>query len=220
MFIDSYINLLILQYSRSQKAIDTVTANANKYEELYNVINDFNDAFDIDTAVGAQLDIIGKIVGLSRVVNNVIPKVYFGFSGYSNTLGFGLAPFYRTTDAKFSTTELNDYDYKFFLKAKIAKNVVTAKMINSNLSIQDAISFMFGIDSYITDNKDMTMTLYIDENYPMRLITYLIGLNLIPRPQGVDIKYVIIIAGKTFGFSNNPNSLGFGLGKFAKVLSI
>lgn len=93
-------------------------------------------------------------------------------------------------------------------------------MIDDNLSIQDAIGFMFGDDAYITDNQDMTMTLYVNENYPTRLLTYINALDLIPRPQAVSIKYVIIISDETFGFDDNINMFGFGLGKFATVQAI
>jgi len=219
MFIDSYLNLLILQYSDLPKASQTIEALSSKYSDILDVIQDFEAAFDIDTAEGVQLDMLGKIIGLGRIVPDVITKVYFGF-GTANTGTFSEAPMFRTFDDTLTDTQLNDSDYRFFLKAKITKNVVTAKMIDDNLSIQDAIAFMFGIDSYISDNQDMTMTLYIDETYPTRLITYLSALDLIPRPQTVGVKYAIIISSKTFGFNNNPNAVGFGQGKFARVLTL
>lgn len=220
MFEQSYIDLLILQYRNLPNAEQTIVANIAKYEELYNVIRSFEVEFDIDTARGVQLDILGKIIGLSRIVEAVIPKVYFGFEGTPNTDTWGKAPFFVTDDITLADTELNDSDYRFFLKAKIAKNVVSAKMIDDNLSIQDAISFMFGDDAYITDNQDMTMTLYVNENYPTRLLTFINALDLIPRPQTVGIKYVIIISNETFGFNDNINMFGFGIGKFATVQAI
>ena len=219
MFIDNYLNLLILQYSDLPKASQTVQALIAKYEGLYNVMREFEPAFDIDTAEGVQLDLLGKIVGLSRIVPDVIPKVYFGF-GTPNTDTFSKAPMFRTFDDTLTDTQLNDSDYRFFLKAKITKNVVSAKMIDDNLSIQDAISFMFGNAAYVSDNQDMTMTLYVDDTYPTRLLTYLSALDLIPRPQAVRIKYAIIVSSETFGFNNNPNAVGFGQGKFARVITL
>ena len=220
MFVGSYLNLLILQYSDLPKASQTVEALISKYEELYNVMLQFESAFDIDTAEGVQLDTIGKIVGLSRIVPDVVPKVYFGFADTPNTDTFSKASMFRTFDDTLTDTQLNDSDYRFFLKAKITKNVVTAKMIDDNLSIQDAIAFMFGNAAYVSDNQDMTMTLYVDDTYPTRLLTYLVALDLIPRPQAVRIKYAIIISNKTFGFNNNPNAVGFGQGKFARVITL
>lgn len=220
MFTDSYLDLLILQYRNLPKAEQTVTAHISKYEELFNVIQDFEKEFDIDTARGVQLDILGKIIGLNRIVPDVIPKVYFGFSGTPNTDTFGKAPFFLTDDDTLADTELNDSDYRFFLKAKIAKNVVTAKMIDDDLSLQDAIAFMFGVDAYVNDNQDMTMSIFIPDTYPTRLLTFLNALDLIPRPQAVGINYVIIINEKTFGFGDNPNAFTFGQGKFATVQAI
>lgn len=220
MFTESYENLLILQYSDLPKASETIKALSSKYSDLFDVMRQFEKEFDIDTAVGVQLDTLGKIVGVSRIIPAILPKIYFGFADTPNTGTFSKAPMFRTFDATFTDTQLNDSDYRFFLKAKITKNVVSAKMIDKDLSIQDAIAFMFGIDSYVNDNQDMTMTIYIDENYPTQILTFLVALDLIPSPQAVRIKYAIIVSSKTFGFNNNPNAVGFGQGKFARVLTL
>ncbi len=220
MFTESYLDLLILQYRDLTKAEQTITALSSKFEGLFNVVQQFETEFDIDTARGKQLDTLGKIIGLSRIVPGVITKVYFGFRNNINANTFSKAPMKRTTDDDFTDSELNDSDYRFFLKAKIAKNVVNAKMIDDDLSLQDAIAFMFGIDSYVTDNQNMTMTLFIQEDYPTRLLTFLNALDLIPRPQTVGVNYAIIISSKTFGFRDNPNAKTFGQGKFARVLAL
>lgn len=220
MFSTNYLDLLILQYRDLPKASATIEALTSKFEELYNVVLEFDNAFDIDTAVGVQLDTLGKIIGLPRVLPILVERVYFGFAGTLNADTFGKAPLKRLSDNDLTPTELNDSDYRFFLKAKIAKNVVTAKMIDDNFSIQDAVSFVFGTAAYINDNQDMTMTLFVDEDYPTRLLSSLQELDLIPRPQAVDISYAIIVSTETFGFSNNPNSKTFGLGKFARVLTL
>lgn len=87
-----YANLLILQYLEKPNANNTV-----KYLAGQAIINQLpvslNNAFDIDTAVGVQLDIIGKYVGAERTA--------YGFS---------------------STITLSDDDYRQLIYISIFKN--------------------------------------------------------------------------------------------------
>ena len=77
-------------------------------------------------------------------------------------------------------------------------------------------------------HQDMTMTLYIDNSYDVQLLKYIKQLDLLPRPQGVEIRTVLHFAeGNTFGFRRNKEALGFsrrlqgGLKpKFAKKIFI
>ena len=60
-----YKNLLIIQYSGKDKAAATIQALVEKVI-IFDLLSSIQDGFDPDTAVGAQLDIIGKYVGVSR----------------------------------------------------------------------------------------------------------------------------------------------------------
>ena len=63
--IDYYTNLLIIQYNSKEKARATI--------ELFSrvlladgIFFDVLNAYNLDTAVGHQLDVIGKYVGVDR----------------------------------------------------------------------------------------------------------------------------------------------------------
>lgn len=217
-FVSQYLNLIILQYQEKPKLLAEATAIIEIFENLKNSSDQLKSAFDIDTAVGNQLDIIGKIVGLNRKVSQVVPKVYFGFNNKnSNALGFGQAPFYKTTYAKYGDLTLNDEDYRFYLKAKISINF----MKNNIHSINDIIAYLFNNNAYVVDNKDTTFTLYINENVNTRQVQYAKSLDLLPRPQTISYNNVQTYnESNTFGFNNkNPNALGFGQGVFSKILN-
>lgn len=90
--IDYYANLLILQYKQKPKAYATIQAQVKP------VIMDqlpvkVQNAFDVDTAEGVQLDVIGKYVGASRTA--------YDFTG---------------------TVTLSDSDYRTIIKVAIIKN--------------------------------------------------------------------------------------------------
>ena len=59
-----YSNLLILQYHNKPKARSTIEATTSLLPD--DIIQDVINGFDINTAVGAQLDILGEYIGLDR----------------------------------------------------------------------------------------------------------------------------------------------------------
>jgi len=220
-YIDGNVSNLIIQYGQKSNAVSTVTAYTEDFELIYDNANILIFAYDLDNAVGKQLDILGKIVGISRNVPFSVPKKYFGFNGNLNSYPFGSKfnvvvsyPFRGKFEIPYSDSQVNDNDYRFFIKAKIIKNYATSKNIDSsNLSIQNTVDYLFNSKAYIVDNKDMTMTLNIDSSYDITKLTYLKNLDLLPRPQGVRYNtFVGYQDGVTFGF----NSFNIGLGsKFA-----
>lgn len=219
LFTDNYRKLLIVQYADKPNAVAHINNIIGSLENVYDLANLFEDAFDVDKAVGKQLDIIGKIVGISRKVPFSVPKNYFGFSDNTSTaypmgdkfLSVVAYPFKNKFEIPYTTGELNDNDYRWFIKAKIVKNYVKAKMIDvdDRLSLQDAIDNLFENKAYVVDNQDMTMTIYINNNFNFDMIQYIKQLDLIPRPQGVEYETVIsYVEGSTFGFG--VNNSGFG----------
>ncbi|GHU27501.1 hypothetical protein FACS1894152_4220 [Bacilli bacterium] len=69
-YIDYYVNLLIRQYHDRPRARATIAwALANK-ASIYELAIALREAFSIDTAIGKQLDIVGRYLGLARLFNN------------------------------------------------------------------------------------------------------------------------------------------------------
>jgi hypothetical protein len=62
---DYYANLLIIQYAGKEKASETIEAVV-KQIIMNQLPLDVENAFDIDEAVGDQLDVIGKYAGVTR----------------------------------------------------------------------------------------------------------------------------------------------------------
>jgi len=63
--INYYANLLIIQYRNKPKAVATIKAIVSLFlsDDIFLQVQ---DAFDLDTAVGVQLDVLGKYTGVSR----------------------------------------------------------------------------------------------------------------------------------------------------------
>lgn len=229
-FIQAYLDLLIYQYYNKPNAQAEISAILDSFNNIFDLYNSFETEFDLDVAKGKQLDIIGRIVGLSRTVPLLIPKKYFGFDDDTNTFPFDelfsdivTYPFKEVDEQEYTDGQLNDTDYRFFLYAKIAKNFANSDIV----SINEIVAYLFNDLAEVVDNYNMSLDLYIDATIDVDLVRAVQQLNLLPKPQGVRYNNIIFqyFEGETFGFSDDPSALGFDelfatveAGKFAEVL--
>ena len=236
-FIDEYTNLLIKQYYEKPKAKAEVEAYASIFSDVYDFFNAFLPEFDIDEATGNRLDIIGGWVGISRIVPNILPKIYFGFSNNPNARGFGSindlsrvgGPFKSIHESSRTNLQLSDVDYRFFILVKIARNSCRAVMKNDTFtSLQDVIQLIFPEGAYVVDTLNMGLNLYLYGDVVLQKLEILISLDLLPRPQAVRYNIINLPKLPAFGFSNNVKSAGFGSlnnparvgGYFARIVDI
>lgn len=75
--IETYTNLITSEHKNKPKFIATVQANIKFYVQLQEVLNSLTPKFDVDTAEGDQLDIIGLWAGISRFIRSPLQGIYF-----------------------------------------------------------------------------------------------------------------------------------------------
>ena len=217
--INRYILFLIKQYYEKPKANAEIRNLLVDWQQIGDFIRYFGEDFDIDNAKGSVLDLIGRIVGLPRQVNSIVPVVYFGFDSNPNSRGFssisnperGSAAFFRVGQEVYTPYQLQDPEYRKFLKIKIAKNNCSPYLVSDEkTSLQQVVFDAFDGKAYVVDNKDMTLTLYVSPSVSNDDLNLILKLDILPRP--ITFSYRIVIQaepGETFGFSNNPNSKSF-----------
>jgi hypothetical protein len=197
-FIDQYTKLLIMQYYDKPKAKAEIEGVAGEFSKVYGFFSAFMNEFDLDDATGNRLDIIGRIVGVNRIIPNSLTKHFFGFVDNPAAKGFGdlfsivdSAPFKDLFEFDYTDTQLSNNNYRTFIRAKIAKNVVKAYVISDGHdSIQDVITLLFGDTAYVIDNYNMTMTLHLPSNFDSDILAGIQESGLIPSAQGVSYNYV------------------------------
>lgn len=217
--INQYILFLIKQYYEKPKANAEIRNLLYDWQSIGDFVRDFGENFDIDNAEGSVLDLIGRIVGLQRQVNDVVPITYFGFDNNPNSAGFWSittptaesATFYRAGQQEYTPYQLQDPEYRNFLKIKIAKNTCSPYLVSDEkTSLQQVVFDAFDGRAYVVDNKDQTLSLYVSPAVSDDELRLILNLDILPRP--ITFSYRVIIQaepGETFGFSNNPNSKGF-----------
>lgn len=151
-----YTKLVPSQYQTSTKMLAWLSANLQLYQDILSCLNAIGPAFDVDTAVGAQLDILGQIVGASRTVA-------FQPSG-------GVSPV------------LDDTTYRVLIRARIFQNHWDGKL-DSLLTIWQSL-FPGGL-LILNDHQNMSVDLYVAAPLTSILQDLILKGYIIPRPQGV-----------------------------------
>lgn len=201
-----YADLLILQYRNKPKARETVKTGVDIYMGD-TVLFQLQDILDIDTAEGAQLDIIGKILDCPRIVQGIYNDLeFFQFHIDEDSLGFSevgnptSATFRSISNYNQSKYSLPDEDYRFLLKFKTAVNV----MRGSEQGIDDALWAAFGGDVLLKNNHDLTITYIVSTRQTLATVAAKV-LGYYRAPEGVGANYVLRVPNpsKIFGFNRN-----------------
>jgi len=195
-FTDLYKEYLILQYYNKPKAVAEIQVYSEEFENNFNFLNDFFTEFDLDQATGDRLDLIGKIVGISRIVEEGVQKFYFGYAGAGNELAYDEGRYRGDSDVLATPTQLDDGQYRIFIKAKVTKNTSSSKVVSDERTgLQQSISDLFNKKAYVVDNLDMTMTINIDDDVPTSDVDLIVNAGLLPNPQGVSfiINYIPVV---------------------------
>ena len=159
-----YANLLILQYRNKQKARKTIKTGVDIYLGD-GVVLQLENLLDIDTAIGVQLDIIGKILGCPRNVPGInIDTKFFTFHVDANSLGFSTVgnPSNGVAKKRFNSNlaiyALSDNEYRQLLKFKAFINVWRGDLA----SMDYALYKVFG-DNINLQNGNLSVTYEITE---------------------------------------------------------
>ena len=146
---------------------------------------------DIDTAVGAQLDLIGQILGIKRNIYGLTfdtdffsfeKEDAFGFSD-KNALSQGYWKSYKNSTG--SSYALSDGDYRAILKFKAAYNLRRGSWGEFEALLYE----FFGDEITMTNNKDLSVTFTVANGYSLAL-RVAIFMGYIAPPVG--IAYTIV----------------------------
>lgn len=214
-----YLALITSEHSQKPKFNATLSAALDPLASLQGVLTNFKTYFDLDTAIGIQLDTIGIWVGVTRQVTIPLVDVYFSWDVSINT-GWDSGSWQGQFDPTNGLVTLPDDDYRILLRAKIVQN-------NWDGSIPGAYSVwetVFGTSTIILiqDNQDMSMTIGI-VGAPLSAISkaLLTGGLIQPKPAGVRINYYAIgpDAGPLFAWDATSTALaGWETGSWAQEL--
>lgn len=142
-------------------------------------------SFDVDTAVGVQLDAVGLWVGIRRVqpIDSVV--LFFSWNIYGR--GWNQSNWRGPYDALTSLTTLDDDTYRVLLKARIGGNYWGGSQQGLNSIAQSAL-LSLGVTVTVVDNFDMTTSLLITGSPSNVLLGLIIRGQTPPKSAGVSLR--------------------------------
>lgn len=156
-----YLALITSQYRDKTNFIAWLTANLDIVDDISVTISDFDGNYDIDNAVGYQLDVIGMMVGVNRLLT------------------------IQPSDG--SSPLVNDTTYRFLIRAKIAQN----KWNGTIPELYNIWNASFPLNQIkIEDNQDMTFSiLFVSQSYTALERQLIAAGYIMPKPEGVGVTY-------------------------------
>jgi len=215
--VEYYQSLVTSEHQSAPNYMAWLGAMIEPLTVVQSVINNFVANFDVDTAIGAQLDIVGQWVGVSRVLETAITGVFFSFNvpGLGFNQGVWKGPFEGD-----EITLLPDDIYRIVIKFKILANKWDGSIPTAYADF--ATVFTGGESVFIMDNQDMSMSIgLVGFNFNALGLAALQQGYFPFKPEGVRIKeYIIIPTGqKIFAFNLNGGLFGgFNSGYWAKKI--
>lgn len=165
--MSKYTDLITNYHAGKPKFFDHIDLSTRPLIDVSTATSGLVSAFDIDSAVGDQLDILGKWIGVDRAVAAPISGIFLEWDtervGWDQ--GVWLGP-YQSSDA---TTYLSDDTYRIVLKARIGINNWNGQNGTLPTILETALAGT-GIKMIVVDNQDMTITVLIvvDPDYLMQ----------------------------------------------------
>lgn len=166
--MSKYTDLITNYHAGKPLFFQHVDLSTRPLVDVSTALNGLITAFDIDTAVGVQLDILGEWIGRTRYVSVPISGIYFSFD--TDGLGWDQGVWQGPYDPDSGYTALSDDTYRVILKAKIAIN----NWDGTNDSLPDILDTAlagYGLRMQIVDNQDMTISIWVFPEVDISLVS-------------------------------------------------
>lgn len=204
-----YTALITTQHADKPKFMAMVAVVAQCFSDQINVMQSIPAAFDLDNAVGVQLDAVGLWAGIRRQVRTPL-NVYFSLD--VDGLGFDVGVWQGPYDPDSGLTSLDDETYRLMLRAKIAANHWDGTLAGSAEVLQIIFPAESGTRIAVLDNQDMSIDILVSGAIPSIVFLSLLFGGYIPiKPEGVRINEYFVTTeygSPVFGFDVDNDYIG------------
>lgn len=215
--IDDYLDLIPAANRNKPNFISTVTTNISVAVRVQNLLASMIPLFDVDIAVGQQLDVIGLWVGVTRNVKVPIAGVYFSWDGTDATgWDFGTWQADLTPGV---VTVLPDDAFRTLIKGKIGANHWDGTTDGAYVIWEELFpNFTILIQDYQNMSYDIAIVGGVIDSLTLALLT---GGYIPLKPEGVRInKYLVAVDdGPLFGWDMDTDFVkGWDTGSWANEI--
>lgn len=179
---------IISQYANSPVMLALISA-MSKWVCGAGMFNDFfNKVWNLDSAEGYGLDVLGRIVGASRIVNLPAPGTYIGFAGQTTAENWGFGEWYRGAVTT-NNIRLLDDTYRHVIAAKVLANVWDGSIPGANRILMTLFPG-YG-NCYMADDGTMAISYHFGSALSPVDFAIASQEGILPRPCGVAVSIVI-----------------------------
>lgn len=175
---------VISQYANSPSVDSMITSFNAAIDQTKNFENFYDLIFNIQTAVGYGLDVIGRIVGVVRTLLLPGSIGYLGNEEANSWTGFGQGGFYSGNGVT-NNFILGDNDFRTLIYAKMAGNISDGSIISLNKILLTL--FAGRGDCYIADGLNMSMTYTFKFTLNPVELAIVEASGVLPNPAGVIV---------------------------------
>jgi len=188
--LDTYLSLITSLYRGAPRFIAWCSCLTGSVVSTQGLLDAIRRGFDLDTAVGVQLDQIGDWVGRARGLETPLEGVYFSWDEAG--VGWGQGSWMGLYDPETSMVSLPDDAYRVLLRAKIAANAWDGTIPGAYKVWETAFAAV-GSSVIIQDNQDMSIAVGVAGLHPDAVTKALLTKGYIPlKPEGVRVRYYAV----------------------------
>lgn len=201
-----YTQLITSEHATKPKFVAAVAASTQPFIDIQQTLLGLISDFDLDQAVGVQLDQVGQWVGQTRRIQTALTGVYFSWGTLG--VGWGQGVWKGQFDPTTGLVTLNDTFYRLLLRAVISLNTWDG----TTPTAAAAIAPLFPDNHvYIQDNFDMTISVAV-AGPPVNPVAgaLLTGGYLALRAVTVGVRYYFasVDDGPVFGWGVSNDFIG------------
>ena len=227
--LQDYLNLVPPLNANQTRFIAELSLLLQPFCDAQALLNNLPAYFDLDNAIGAQLDIDGKWVGRSRNLTVPLQNCFFSLGDPLRGLGKGV--WRDNNNPGITFTKLDDETYRRLLKAKAIANEWDGTVADGQTALDQFWAPTSGTVAFIDDGgwsfqgpagpvgSMMEMTIGVSGTIPSVVELEVLAQNLIGlKPATVNVNYAItsINGAPLFGLGvNNQYVGGLGYGALA-----
>lgn len=188
---------MISQYANSPILTQMIQNFEDCIDQTINFDNFYDDIWNIATAMGYGLDVWGRILNVSRVIQLPGVNVYFGWQEAaggsdtnSNPWGPGGAGVWYSGIPNTNNVALSDDAFRILLYAKALANISDGSIKSINQILINLFPNQGG-NAYVTDGQNMTMTYTFNWALTPVQLAIVSQSGILPKPVGVSASLVI-----------------------------
>jgi len=185
--VQNYLDLMTSEHVGQEKYAAFLSIFLQGQVDLLNLYSTMPQLFDLDVAVGDQLDAVGVRVGISRLVTTPIVGKYFAWD--TDFVGWDQGVWQAPTDPDTGIVRLSDEAYRTLIRAKIAANHWDGTVPGA----YEVWAVAYG-DGMLTmqDNQDMTTVVTWVGPPPDAVTIALMSGEIMLKPAGVEVSSVLL----------------------------